>query len=85
MKQKVQIAAIQEIRWTGKGIMDTSSHTILYSGKDSNSHEEGVGFIVDKKLKQTILDFKPHNERIAVLRIKTKFFNLCIINIYAPT
>jgi len=30
---------------------------------------------MEKRIKENILDFKPINEKKAVLRVKTKFFN----------
>lgn len=37
------------------------------------------------KIKQLIIDFKPINEKNCKLRLKGKFFNYSIINVYAPT
>jgi hypothetical protein len=36
-------------------------------------------------LKSSILDFKPIIDRICVLGIKSKFFNISLINVHAPT
>jgi hypothetical protein len=63
----------------------TLRHTILNSGKKQGTHEAGVAFIVDKVMKGNINNFDPINERICILCLKTKFFNLSIINAYAPT
>lgn len=38
---------------------------------------------MDRKLKNRILNFTAINERICVIRQKTKFFNLFIINAHA--
>jgi hypothetical protein len=54
---QLKITAIQEIRWLGKGIFDTRSHTVLYSGKEKGAHEAGVAFIIDKTIKRNILKF----------------------------
>lgn len=54
----------------------------MHSDKN-NKLELGVAFIVKKGMKENILDFKPINERICLLRLKIKFFNLSIINIHA--
>jgi hypothetical protein len=53
-----------ETRWRAKGVMDTKTHTIFYSGKEKGAHEAGVAFLVDKNMKQNILDFKPVNENV---------------------
>jgi len=43
---KMDITAIQEIRWTGEGIIDKKNHTIFYSC-DRKHHMFGTGFIVN--------------------------------------
>jgi hypothetical protein len=80
----LKVKAIQEIRWLGKWMFGTRSHTVLYSGKEKGAHEAGVAFIVDKTIKMNTLKFDPISERDCVLRLKTRFFNLSIINAYAP-
>jgi len=44
-----------------------------------------VAFVVERKMKRNILDFKAVYERICVLRIKTRFQNISLINVHAPT
>jgi hypothetical protein len=56
----------------------------LYNGQEKGAYEAGVAFIVDKTIKRSILKFNPINEKICVLLRKTRFFNLSIINAYAP-
>ena len=58
---------------------------LFYSGKKSGKKEFGVAFIVDSKTKNSVLDFKAVDERICVLTIRTKFFNISFINAHAPT
>lgn len=83
-KYKLDILAVQESRWKGGGIFDTRSHTVLYCGSEQR-HEFGVAFIVDKGMKANVLGFTPVNERMCVLRVKTRFFNLLMINVHAET
>ena len=77
--------ALQETRWQGKDIMDMKSHTLFYSGKEEGTREFGVAFVVERNTKQNVLDFRAVNEQMCVLRIKTKFQNLSLINVHAPT
>jgi hypothetical protein len=72
------------IRRLGKGIFDTKSYTVLYSGKEKGAHEAGVTFIIDKTIKRNVTKFDAINERLGVLHLKTRFFNLSIINAYSP-
>jgi hypothetical protein len=72
---QLKVTAIQEIRWLGKGIFDTRSHTVLYSGKEKGAHEAGVAFIVDKPIKRNILKFDPINERLLCFASENQIFH----------
>ncbi|XP_038116919.1 craniofacial development protein 2-like [Culex quinquefasciatus] len=92
-KLNVHVAAFQEVRWPGHGereftavdpIANTSfKYHIYYSGGEKAMH--GVGFVVIGDQKNRVIKWKVVNDRICVLRIKGKFFNYSLINIYAPT
>ncbi|PNF38233.1 hypothetical protein B7P43_G11852 [Cryptotermes secundus] len=89
-KYNMKITAIQEIRWLGKGIMDILYilyyRNILYvSGKTEGNKEFGVAFVIEQEFKSAIINFKPISERICTLRIRTKFFNMTLMNVHAPT
>ena len=61
------------------------SHTLFYSGKEKGVREFGVAFVAERNMKWNVLDFKAVDERICVLRIKTRFQNISLINVQAPT
>jgi hypothetical protein len=82
---RLSITAIQETRWQGKDIKDIKSHTLFYNGKEEGSREFEVAFVVERNMKWNGLDFEGVDERMCVLRIKTKFQNLSLINMHAPT
>jgi len=82
-KYKPGIIAIQEIRWTGQGVLEKRDHTIFYI--DERQHMLGIGFVVKKNFKHLVMDFKAISTRICTLIIKGKFFNYTIINVHAPT
>ena len=73
---RLGITALQETGWQGKDIMDMKSHTLFYSGKEERTREFGVAIIVGRSMKMNVLEFKAIDERITVLRIKTKFQNV---------
>lgn len=81
---KVDIAAIQEIRWKGAGEIVQDGFAFVYSG-DNIQGRNGTGFFVMERLRKSILHFKPMGGRLSYLRIKTKPNNLSIVNAYAPT
>jgi len=80
----MDVVALQEIRWKGKGSIRKVKFTLPYSGNDRQGNR-GVGFIVSKKATRSELGFSPISQRICTLRIKGKFHNITFVNVYAPT
>jgi hypothetical protein len=80
-KYKIDICALQEIQWSGKGT--NKNYMILYSGNKSDKHDFGTGFYISRHNKDNLLDFEPINERIC--KIKLKYYNLTLISTHAPT
>jgi len=60
------------------------SHARFYSGKEEGTREFGVAFVVERNVKRNVLDFKVVDERICVLRFKTRSQNVSLINVHAP-
>ena len=81
---KLVITAIQEIRWKGDGIIDKKNHTIFYSC-DKKHHMFGTGFIVSKRIKRLVTDFKAKTPRICKICIRGLYFNYNLICVHAPT
>jgi exonuclease III len=84
-RYKMDVVALQEIRWKGKGLIRKSKFNIYFSGNEDRQGNRGVGFIVSKKINRSVLGFSPICERICTLRIKGKFHNITFVNVYAPT
>ncbi|XP_043064519.1 uncharacterized protein LOC122320475 [Drosophila ficusphila] len=76
---KADITAIQEMRWKGQENCD------IYYSCHTERHEFGCGFVVGAKLRHRVSHFLPINERIAIIRISAKFFNISLICVHAPT
>ncbi|CAG9104406.1 unnamed protein product [Plutella xylostella] len=85
-RYNIHIAALQEVRWPGHGecLLEGGS-LFMYSGPDYGKHEYGTGFLVSKKAVGSVLKFVSVSEIICLLRIKSKFNNISILNAYAPT
>ena len=62
MKYDLDITALQEMRWKGYRRINKPKYLLLYSGADKQG-EQGVGFIIKKSLKNSILEFEPTNAR----------------------
>ena len=44
-----------------------------------------MAFVLDGNMKKNVLAFKAVDDRICILRVKTKFHNQTFINVHAPT
>lgn len=83
---KLDITAVQETRWPGKNSIISSDYKFYYSGKTNDSPREfGTGFMVFGRARDAVIGFNPIDERLCTLRIRGKFFNYTLINVYAPT
>lgn len=82
-RYRLDITAVQEIRWDGSGSIKSQGNTILNSGGEK--HERGVGFIIKDKVLPNVVKFEPISDRICYMEFKCKWFNIVIVNCYAPT
>ncbi|XP_042911774.1 craniofacial development protein 2-like [Parasteatoda tepidariorum] len=76
--------AIQEVRWTGDGIIEKKNHTVIYSC-DKKKHIFGTGFILSKRIRPLLIDYVTKSSRLCKIRIKGAFFNYSFITFHAPT
>jgi exonuclease III len=81
---RIDISALQEMRWVGQGTLEKRSHTVCYSC-NSREHIDGVGFVGSKRAKDMVIDLETVNSRICCIRMKRKFFSYSFINEHAPT
>ena len=69
---RMDIVALQEIRWTGCGSLDSAGWTIFYSGQE-RVHALGTGFAVSARCAHLVTDFRAISPRISYLRIRGKY------------
>ena len=81
---RLEIVATQETRWSGNGLIKISNYSLYYRGSNKTG-QAGTGFIVTKITFKCILGFETYDERLCKLRIKGKYNNITLINVYAPT
>ena len=79
----VNVMEMCETRWTNCGSFVSDGYTVMFSGGDK--HKKGVAFLVSASVTKCIIGFWPVSVRIIVLKLKGKYFNITIIQVYAPT
>lgn len=86
--QNITITALQETRYTDENVFDSEGFRI-YKGKKGvrimkNTPHLGTGFIINKNILDSILDFESHNERLSLLTFKSTNKIYTIVNAHAP-
>ncbi|CAG2214705.1 Craniofacial development protein 2 [Mytilus edulis] len=87
-RYSIEILGLSEVRWNTSGMTTLNTgHTIIYSGNKNatDTHDKGVGFMLTKKAKQSLLEWNPVSSRIITARFDTKFQKTTIIQVYSPT
>ena len=67
------------------GKINKKNFSVIYSGPENRRGQYGTGFIILRKVKESILEWEPVNDRLCRIKIRGKFSNLTIISAYAPT
>jgi exonuclease III len=66
-RYKMDVVALQEIYWKGKGSIRKLKFTLHYSENEDRQGNQGVGFTVSKKGSRSVLGFSHICERICTL------------------
>jgi endonuclease/exonuclease/phosphatase family metal-dependent hydrolase len=82
-KYHIDILGIAEVRWTEAGKVEKDNHTLIYSG--GGQHQHGVGIIMTKKVSQSLFGFWPISDRVILMKLRGKPFDIAVIQVYAPT
>ena len=84
VNRKINILCIQETKWVGEKAkeIDSLGFKLWYSGRSRTRN--GVGVIIDKSLKDNVVEIKRIDDSIIALKIvvDTKIIN--VISVYAP-
>ena len=82
LKILCEMRGLCETRWKDNGNLITNDgHLFLYSG-ETKYHRNGVGFMIHKYIKHTVMEFTPISSIIYTIKIKTKPLNIAIVHIY---
>ena len=80
----IDIMGLAEVIWMQSGNIVCNDHTLIFSGHKKD-HKHGVGLLLSKVVSKSVLGYCALSDRILLVRIHGKPFNLSIIQVYAPT
>ena len=82
----LDVLGLSEVRWPMNGkVTLQSGKEVLYSGRDDGLHQEGVGMMLSKRAKKSLIEWKPINQRLMYARLFTTTLKISIVVVYAPT
>ena len=74
----VDILGISELKWTGMGEFNTDGHYIYYCGQKS-LRRNGVAIMVNKRVRNAVLQCNIKNDRMISVRFQGKLFSIMVI------
>ena len=80
----VDILGISELKWTGMREFNSDDHYIYYCGQESLTRN-GVAIMVNKRVRNAVLECNLKNDRMISVCFQGKPFNIMVIQVYAPT
>ena len=83
IKQEVDILGISKLKWTGMGEFNSDDHYIYYCGQEFLSRN-GVNLEVNKRVRNAVLGCSLKNNRMILVCLQGKSFNITVIQVYAP-
>ena len=84
IRLKVDILGLAEVIWLGSGKLVSEDHTLIYTGH-KKEHKHGVGLLLSNVVARSVIGFHGISDRIIIVKLFSKPFNLSIIQVYAPT
>ena len=79
----IDILGIRELKWTGMGGFISDNHYIYYCGQES-LRRNGVAFIVNNRVLNTVLECNLKNDRMISVRFQGKKFDITVIPSLGP-
>jgi len=84
IRRHVNILCVQETKWKGQKTkkIDDTGFKLWYTGTTANRN--GVGVLIDKSLKDDVVDVRRRGDRIILVKLVVGDLVLNVISAYAP-
>ena len=80
----IDILGTSELKWTGMGKFNSDDHYIYYCGQES-FRRNGVAIIGNKRVLNAVIGYSLKNNRMILVCLQDKSFNITVTQDYAPT
>ena len=80
----IDILRISELKWTGMDEFNSDDHYIYFCGQEC-LRRNGVAIIVNKRVRNAVLECNLKNDRMISVHFQGKPFSITVIQVYAPT
>ena len=85
-KFQLGVLLLTETHWPGTETMLLEDESLfINSGRSDGVRREGVGVVLSKSTKNSLISYSPISERIMTARLHTKHVNISVVVAYAPT
>ncbi|XP_047267989.1 uncharacterized protein LOC124898196 [Capsicum annuum] len=81
-RRKINIVYVQKTKWVGTKVRDVDEFKLWYSGSDRR--QNGVGILVDEKLREQVVDVKRVSNRMMTIKLVLRGSTLYVCSVYAP-
>ena len=82
----LEVLGVTETHMAGSGTEFLGNGSVLiYSGRTDGMRRAGVGLVLSKKMKNTLISYTPVSERVMTARLHSKHINISVTVVYAPT
>ena len=84
VRRRINILCLQEMKWTRENAKEIGNlgHKLWYMGWEKNRN--GVGILVDKTVKDDVVEIKWIGDRIIMLKLVLENKFIYVISAYAP-
>ena len=83
-RMKINILGLAETRWKGANILQSDEYLMAYSGNEKGG-QNGVAIILDKETAKSFKGAWQVSDRVLVIKLNAKPFDIAVIQAYAPT
>ena len=80
----VDTLRISELKWTGMGEFNSEDHYIYYCRQEC-LRRNGAATMVNKRVRNAVLECNLKNDRMIYVRFQGKPFNITVIQVYPLT